>query len=383
MNYENIFDQYKETSVKGRYIALLHIEPILLRLQKEGKVSVLGESVFGKPIYVYQNGSGKTRVMMWSQMHGNESTTTKAVLDFFNFLDSEKGEELKQKFTFCIIPMLNPDGAEVWTRNNANDVDLNRDSQNLSQPESQILRKCIEEFKPDLCFNLHDQRTIFGVEGTKNPATVSFLAPSYNEEKEVNRTRKKAMEIIAFMNEELQKYIPNQIGRFDDGFNINCIGDTVQNLGISTVLIEAGHYPDDYQREETRKYVFIALLFGLYNFSTESNFETKYLEYFNIPNNLVFFFDFLYKNVKFNYDNKQIITNFAVQFSERIEDKQIMFEAYIKETGELQGFVGHFEFNAKEQEYFDDFLNYPQINQKANFEIGNIVFRNGLPMNKK
>ena len=383
MNYENIFDQYKETSVKGRYIALLHIEPILLRLQKEGKVSVLGESVFGKPIYVYQNGSGKTRVMMWSQMHGNESTTTKAVLDFFNFLDSEKGEELKQKFTFCIIPMLNPDGAEVWTRNNANDVDLNRDSQNLSQPESQILRKCIEEFKPDLCFNLHDQRTIFGVEGTKNPATVSFLAPSYNEEKEVNRTRKKAMEIIAFMNEELQKYIPNQIGRFDDGFNINCIGDTVQNLGISTVLIEAGHYPDDYQREETRKYVFIALLFGLYNFSRESNFETKYLEYFNIPNNLVFFFDFLYKNVKFNYDNKQIITNFAVQFSERIEDKQIMFEAYIKETGELQGFVGHFEFNAKEQEYFDDFLNYPQINQKANFEIGNIVFRNGLPMNKK
>ncbi len=47
--------------------------------------------------------------------------------------------------------MLNPDGAEKWTRTNANDVDLNRDSQNLTQPESQILRKCIEDFKPDLC----------------------------------------------------------------------------------------------------------------------------------------------------------------------------------------------------------------------------------------
>lgn len=382
MDCKSIFNRYKETSVQGRYVALHHIEPILLWLQKVEKVAVLGKSVLGKPIYVYRNGTGKTRVMMWSQMHGNESTTTKAVLDFFNFLDSEKGEELKQKFTFCIIPMLNPDGAEVWTRNNANDVDLNRDSQNLSQPESRILRKCIEEFQPDFCFNLHDQRTIFGVEGTKNPATVSFLAPSYNEEKEVNEVRKKAMEVIAFMNEELQKYIPNGVGRFDDGFNINCIGDTVQNMGIPTVLIEAGHYPNDYEREETRKFIFIALLSGLYNLNT-NNSETKYLEYFNIPNNLMFFFDFLYKNIKFNYDNKQIITNFAVQFSERVENQKVLFEAYIKEVGELQGFAGYFEFNAKEESYSDDFLNYPQINQKADFKIGDVVFRNGLPITEK
>lgn len=379
MDYENIFNQYKEASVQGRYVALHHIEPILLKLQKERKTSVLGESVLRKPIYVYRNGNGKIRVMMWSQMHGNESTTTKAVLDFFNYLDSEKGEELRQRFTFCIIPMLNPDGAEAWTRTNANDVDLNRDAQNLSQPESRILRKCIEEFQPDFCFNLHDQRTIFGVEGTKNPATVSFLAPSYNEEKEVNQTRKKAMEVIACMNEELQKYIPNQIGRFDDGFNINCIGDTVQNMGIPTVLVEAGHYPDDYQREETRKFVFISLLSALYSLTNDDDSDKKHLEYFNIPNNLVFFFDFFYKNVKFNYDNKQIITNFAVQFSERVENDQVLFEAYIKETGELQGFTGHFEYNAKNEEYSDDFLNYPQINQKADFKIGSVVFRNGLP----
>src|SRR5690606_27506961 len=263
MDYQELYNQNKERLIKGRYIALHHLEPVLLRLQNEGKVSVLGGSVLGKPIYVYQNGKGNIRVMMWSQMHGNESTTTKAVLDFFNYLDSENGEEFKQRFTFCIIPMLNPDGAEKWTRTNANDVDLNRDSQNLTQPESQILRKCIEDFKPDLCFNLHDQRTIFGVEGTQNPATVSFLAPSYNEAKEVNDVRKKAMEVIAYMNETLQKYIPNQIGRYDDSFNINCIGDTVQQIGIPTVLIEAGHYPSDYQRENTRKLVFTALVSGL------------------------------------------------------------------------------------------------------------------------
>lgn len=381
MDYQAIFNTHTESSVSQRYVALSHIEPLLLRLKKHGKISVGGTSVLNKPIYVYQSGSGKIRVMMWSQMHGNESTTTKALLDLFNFLESEDGRDFQQKFTFCIIPMLNPDGAELWTRNNANDVDLNRDAQNLSQPESKILRKYIDEFKPDVCFNLHDQRTIFGVEGTQNPATVSFLAPSFNPEKEMNDIRKKAMEIIVYMNEELQNYIPNQTARFDDGFNINCIGDTVQRSKIPTILIEAGHYPNDYQRQITRKYIFIALLAGLDNLKINSNSFVKYLEYFNISNNMAFFFDVFYKNVKFNYDNKQIITNFAVQFSERVKNDRIVFDALVKEVGSLEGFCGHFEYDAQGSEYADGQQNYPIINQKADFKIGEVIFKNGLPIN--
>jgi hypothetical protein len=43
---------------------------------------------------------------------------------------------------------------------NANEVDLNRDSQNLTQPESKVLREIFDLFQPHYCFNLHDQRTI-------------------------------------------------------------------------------------------------------------------------------------------------------------------------------------------------------------------------------
>ncbi len=380
MDYQEIFYQNKERSIQGRYVSLRHIEPLLLRWQKEGKVSVLGHSVLAQPIYVYRHGTGATKVMMWSQMHGNESTTTKALFDLFNFLESEKGKELQKNFSFCIIPMLNPDGAEVWTRNNAHGVDLNRDSQKLSQPESRLLRQCIEEFQPDVCFNLHDQRTIFGIEGTKNPATVSFLAPSYDSEKSVNATRKKAMEVIAYMNTTLQSFIPNQVGRFDDGFNINCIGDTVQHLGIPTILVEAGHFQGDYLREETRKYVFIALLSALCDFKLKGVFGEKYLEYFNISNNMIFFFDFIYRNVKLNYENSQIITNFAVHYFERLEKQSILFEALVKEIGSLEGFHGHFEWDAKEGEYQDVENNFPEIGHKADFVIGTQQFRNGMPL---
>lgn len=381
MNYHSIYTQNKELSVRGRYVALAHIEPVLLRLQNTSEVSVLGTSVLGKPIYVYKKGKGTHKIMMWSQMHGNESTTTKAVLDLFNFLESEKAQVLLQKFTFCIIPMLNPDGAEVWTRNNANDVDLNRDAQTLSQPESQVLRKCLDDFQPDFCFNLHDQRTIFGIDGTNKPATISFLSPSYNPEKDINDTRKRAMELISYMNDGLQKYIPNQIGRYDDGFNINCIGDTAQQIGIPTVLLEAGHFQGDYQREETRKFVFIALLSGLYNLRFDTKNTPKYLEYFNIPNNKTMFFDFIYKNIKLNYDNQQIFTNFASHYSEKVLDRDIHFEASIKEIGQLENFSGHFEYDAQGEMYVDNFNGYPEINQKADFYIGSQEFKNGLPFN--
>jgi hypothetical protein len=376
MNLEEIFYQNKEKSIQGRYITLDNIEPILKKESIIDDAIIIGKSVLEKPIYSYKKGYGKTKIYLWSQMHGNESTTTKALFDFINLLNSETdlAKKLLNAFTFYCIPMLNPDGAEAYTRVNANNIDLNRDSQNLTQPESKILRAIFEDFKPDYCFNLHDQRTIFGVANTGKPATVSFLAPSYNEEREINPSRLKAINLIAGINDVLQNYIPGQVGRFDDSFNINCIGDTFQNLGVPTILFEAGHFQSDYEREETRKFVFMALLSSFIILSENdivSNITDKYL---NIPQNNVVFFDFMYKNVKINYDGIEIITNFVAQYKEELINKELFFNAYIVEVGDLKGYYGHYEYDAKEALYKDDLMNYPKENQKANFNFDEKVF---------
>lgn len=377
MDYFELHKQYKANSLFGRYITLKDIEPLLEKLPTE----IIGTSVQGKPIYKHTIGSGKIRIFMWSQMHGNESTTTKALFDFLNVLNSENeiGAKLLSHFTFCILPMVNPDGAELYTRENANKVDLNRDSVTLSQPESQLLRKTFDEFKPDLCYNLHDQRTIFGAGTTGNVATVSFLAPSFNEIRDINEVRIKAMNVIVAMNNELQKYIPNQVGRFDDGFNLNCIGDMFTFLNVPTILFEAGHYQDDYYREFTRKMIFIALISGLLDIYENDVVDNKIDVYLQIPQNNVVFYDFIYKNVKINYDNKEIITNFAAQYKEELIDSKVQLNAYIVEIGELKGKYGHIQYNAHKMKYFDEFDNIPKINQKANFYLGkDIKFVNGL-----
>jgi hypothetical protein len=350
-------------------------------MNTNNQLSIIGKSVLGKPIYKYQIGNGKLKILLWSQMHGNESTTTKGLFDFLNLLNgsTELAKELLAKFSFYCIPMLNPDGAKRYTRLNANEVDLNRDSQDLTQPESKVLRASFESFKPDYCYNLHDQRTIFGVGSTGKPATMSFLAPSYNEEREVNECRMKAINLIAGINTVLQQYIPNQIGRFDDSFNINCIGDTFQTLGAATVLFEAGHFPNDYQREETRKYVFMALVSSFTILSENDIVDNRIDNYLSIPQNKVVFYDFIYKNVKLNYDGVEKITNFAAQYKEELIENDILFNAYIVEIGELEGYYGHFEYDAKEAVYKDEFGGFPKLNQKADFYLENsIKIVNGL-----
>ena len=67
-------------------------------------------------------GTGSTKVLMWSQMHGNESTTTKSLLDLLRFLNTNP--DWLDNLQLSIIPILNPDGAKAYTRVNANQVDL-------------------------------------------------------------------------------------------------------------------------------------------------------------------------------------------------------------------------------------------------------------------
>ena len=371
MDYLQLHQQYKEESIFGRYITLEHIEPLILKHQAK----IIGQSVLGKPIYKLQFGTGKIKILMWSQMHGNEATTTKALFDFINFLHSNTKESnaVLDNFTFCMLPMLNPDGAKLYTRENANEIDLNRDAQNLSQPESVVLRKTFETFQPYYCYNLHDQRTIYGAGDNGDSATVSFLAPAFNENRDINEVRIKAMNVIVAMNTTLQQFIPNQVGRFDDSFNLNCVGDTFQYLNVPTILFEAGHFANDYEREITRKYIFIALVSGI-KFLHENDIVLNEIgDYLKIPQNKVVFYDFVYKNVKINYDSNKKIINFAAQFKEVLNNEKVTFEAEIAQVDNLENYFGHVEIDAKGENYTDGESNFPILEKKANFYLGESI----------
>jgi hypothetical protein len=150
-------------------------------------------------------------------------------------------------------------------------------------------------------------------------------------------------------------------------------------LKVPTILFEAGHFQNDYNREITRKMIFIALISGLNHIYENDIVDNKNAFYLQIPQNKIVFYDFLYKNVKINYDDKEIITNFAAQYKEELIEGKIQFNAYIAEIGDLEGKIGHIQYDALDKAYSDVNDNIPKINQKATFCLEkSINFVNGL-----
>ena len=373
--------EYLEPKLKGKYIHLDVIFPLLESFKNVFEITEIGKSVQQRSIYQVQIGTGKTKILMWSQMHGNETTTTKGLFDFFNFLskDSELAQQIKNKYTLLCIPMLNPDGAFAYTRENANSVDLNRDAYLASQPEMKLLRILYEEFKPDYCYNLHDQRTIFGTEGFNLPATMSFLAPAFNKDRDYNEVRMKAIVIINKMNRALQEYIPYQIGRFDDSYNVNCTGDYFTTQNTPTILFEAGHFQMDYGRDESRKYVFISLLSSLLDNYENVIVDNELDNYLRIPQNNKRFFDFIYKNVKIIDNSVEKIINFAAQYVEVLENNEIYFKAKISKVSDLEEYSGHTEYDCESMLFSENGINIPEIGKEANFYLNNLTeFNNGV-----
>ena len=181
-------------------------------------------------------------------------------------------------------------------------------------------------------------------------------------EREITDSRKAAMELIAHMNEVLQKYIPGQVGRYDDSFNENCFGDAIQMLEVPVVLFEAGHIGRDYMRETTRSYIFYSLI-ALFGFEKNKNTSISYKKYFQIPENKKIFYDYILRNVKINGEDNS--TSIAIQFTESLENDSIKFVPKIIRIDDLKGLLGHVEMDAK----FSKIL----VNSQNNINIDLIV----------
>jgi hypothetical protein len=372
---KNLFEAHKEAHLYHRYITNKHIEQLVSKLADFTSVEIIGESVLKKPIYGIKIGQGSKRILMWSQMHGNESTTTKALFDLLNTLLNEhkSTDHILKACCIYIIPILNPDGAEAYTRVNANLIDLNRDAQLLSQPESKLLRQVYNDFEPHFCYNLHGQRTIFSAGHSNYPATVSFLSPAQDEKCTITPNRKVAMEIISVMNAALQKLISHQIGVYDDAFNINCVGDTFQSFNIPTILFEAGHYPKDYGREKTRAFIYVSLLASLDYIAKNVVSGAHYLPYLDIPENEECFFDIIIRNAKAG-SNESLI-DIGILYKEELKNNQIEFIPRVEKIEKLDNFFGHKEIDAKGFEVLNEENKVLEVgNENVFVTINNEIF---------
>jgi len=348
------YQVFEEKRIKNRFFKHADLLKILnkLKINTDFKINEVGLSTNGRSINLITWGKGPKRIFLWSQMHGDEATATMSIADLFNFL-SQSGQFqqirdlLAEKCTLFILPMVNPDGAEVFTRRNAMDIDINRDFHRQESPEGRILRRLRDEIKPHFGFNLHDQSTLWSAGRTGNLATISLLAPAYDEILSVNTTREQAMKVIAIMNSAIQETIPGQVGRFNDEYEPRAFGDNFQAAGTSTILIEAGGYYNDPEKQYIRKIFFHSILSGLISIADESYLKAKTKNYFSIPENKKLHFHILLRNCKLEKNGIPYKLDIGLCAEERItkDARSVKYTYKVTELGDLSDYFGYEEMN--------------------------------------
>jgi hypothetical protein len=353
-------DRYREASITHRRFKHRDLLPLLDTLSQDSRfrVSLAGASAEGRSVHLITAGNGPRKVMLWSQMHGDESTATMAMLDIFNFLKaSDELNPVRQailgKLTVHFVPMLNPDGAERFQRRNALEIDLNRDAVKLQSPESRILKGLRDSLQPHFGFNLHDQSPRYTAGHSAKPATISFLAPPYDHAKSVNQVRGNAMKLIVGMNRSLQAYIPGQVAKYSDSHEPRAFGDNIQKWGTSVVLVESGGHPGDPEKQFIRKLNFVALLDALHAIAETSYERENPEEYYAIPENEKYLFDLVVRNVLVKEGGQQHLTDIGINRYEINAPGAIDFyyRSQIDEVGDMSIYYGYEEFDARGMQY--------------------------------
>lgn len=252
-------------------------------------------SVLQRPIRFFQKGKGATRIIIWTQMHGNESTASFALSDLLLWLNSHPSWE--EKLTIGFIPILNPDGAEAFTRTNALGVDINRDAPTLCTPEAKFLMDCVEVFQPHWAFNMHDQRSIFSVGNTPQPAVMALLAPNVPPDYTGNtQHRDLAMGLIGAQYRQMSDLEKLQTSRFSDEYYPLAMGDFMQTKGISTILVESGG--GEIFRHKARMRTAVFLKNAIHQIAADFSFQSADKdEYLSIKENQTSLRDVIFRNV--------------------------------------------------------------------------------------
>ncbi len=311
----------------------------------------VGESFEERPIRLVTVGSGPVQVLLWSQMHGDESTATMAIADILNYIRLSRGEgearELLSRLTVHFLPILNPDGAARFQRRTAQGIDMNRDALALQTPEAQLLKQLKDTIKPAFGFNLHDQ-ALSTVGSKRELAALALLVPAFDAENSDNEVRLRARQLASAFAAVLKGIGEERVARYDDGFEPRAFGDNMQKWGTSTVLVESGHVMGDPEKVSIRKLNFLGILGSLRALASGESATCDTSLYQRLPPNGGKAYDLIIRNVRIvNGSGRSTEADIALSYQVDTHSEET---PRLVDLGDLHTFLGVREIDGRQKE---------------------------------
>jgi hypothetical protein len=302
----------------------------------------IGQSVQGRQITALTVGTGPTRVLLWSQMHGDESTASMSLADIVAWLGDPAAasdplrRRIEAALTVVMVPMLNPDGAELFQRENAVGIDVNRDGRRLVTPEARALKQLRDSLNPEFGFNLHDQNARTLGSTTLTQVGIALLAPAADQARSYGEVRSRARLVAATIADRMQRDIPSRVARYNDAFEPRAFGDLMQQWGTSTVLIESGALPGDPEKQRLRALNVVAILTALDAIATGAYRDADPAVYESLPVNGRTAVDVLVRNASLVLPGREpMLVDLALGYEEPVAK----LRPRVREVGDLTGAV--------------------------------------------
>ncbi len=157
-------------------------------------------------------GDFKVPVFINGSIHGNENPGVDAAIRLIETLayeDTPEVQAILENVILLVNVVQNPDGRVMYTRQNANGFDINRDFISQTQPETQATVKVLTEWNPMVTLDLH---------GFVNPMLIEPTTPPHNPNYEYDLYLQWALNEAYAMRDELfaQTGLPAQIPYVQD-----------------------------------------------------------------------------------------------------------------------------------------------------------------------
>jgi hypothetical protein len=263
--------------------------------------------------------------------------------------DQDWVKKLESELTIRAVPMLNPDGAEVYQRRNSQGIDINRDARNLVTPEARLLKSLRDSWQPEIGFNLHNQQALTTAGRTNKQAAISYLVVFGDEAKTMTPGLERNRRLVVAMNRAISDYMPGHIGRYDDEWSPTAFGDNFSAWGTPVILIETGAlYGKDEMFLVKMNYVAIMTAMKLLADGSDRTFNPD--DYELIPNNSSGrIMNFVFRNATLIDRTKplnKLIADVGVNLERRRAEQ--LQPASIRQIGDLTAIAGLEDYDAGE-----------------------------------
>lgn len=291
------------------YEAMHHAEvtSILQTLHREhsDRVTLLkaGSSMEGRTLWAARLGTGPARILVWARQHGDEPICSAAALNALSYLlrrpDDPAARAILDGSTILLLPLMNPDGAQRFTRRNAQGIDVNRDARQSMTLEGQTLRRLKDEFSPSIAFNLHDMKPRKSTSSEHELVVLAVQAGPFDEWGGDNEVRRQGKRLCACMAQAAGAFAHGHITRYDAPYMPRAFGDSMMRWGVACCLIESGGWHGPGAQAFVERLHWLALLAGLHAAATGAEASANAAYYDALPLDTgPFFFDILVRGAK-------------------------------------------------------------------------------------